>query len=326
MYPLKMLLCEECHHVYNEHMRPIVYDAYPMYNLGWSRHVGAQADFLSTVCPCKKCVEIGGGDCKFLEHVATLTEEDGYCCIDPAGVSDKFTVYPEFSTALMEQLNPDTVILRHTLEHFLNPKEVLENILESVQVGTHFFIEVPNVETTLERKWFCDYMPEHPQNFSRRSLATLAASVGLKLSVMLVNNSGTVLTLVGVKDEPYEIDQFRYVLPDVFGFDFGGTQEKLNELLKQDIIFWGAAGKSTTFLNHFYINQSFVYDSDERKVGKFVPGTGQKILGIKDVPETCNKVFATSPWRANDIRRELTLKLNRKITVYTYSNDEIGTV
>jgi len=317
-YSLTMKLCTECCHVYNDDMVPVSYNGYPMYNGGWDKHVETQALFLSNLSECESCVDIGGGDCGFLKALSKKTEGK-FACIDPNGVGP-FDIYRNH--AVLKTLGPDTVILRHTLEHFLDPKKVLEEVVDTVEDGTVFFIEVPNVEETLERKWFCDFMPEHPQNFSRNSLSHLMAEVGIKPKVLFVENANTVLTFIGIKDVPYK--PCKYDIPRIEGFDFRGLEDKIKNILDKGAILWGAAGKSAAFLNRFNFSTSVVYDSDVRKVGKYVPGTEQRILGKEDIPASCDKVFATTPWRANDIRKEL-WKI-RRFDVYTYSNDEVGLI
>lgn len=317
IYPLQMRLCLDCKHVFNEEEITLRYSEYPMYNRGWKRHVQQQANFLKGMSPCKKCVDIGGGDCGFLELVA----EEGYC-IDPNGKSDKFKVFTEYQEGMIREINPDTIILRHTLEHFLEPRKVIQGIVDEAGEGAFFFIEVPNVEKTLERKWFCDFMPAHPQNFTRNSLIELLYSVGLKLQVLYVTNSGTVLTFSGTKEKGDR--PFHYNIAPCEGFDFLGLELQVAQLAKRGILFWGAAGKGASFLNQVAPETLEVYDSDSRKVGKYVPGTGQRIKGIDEIPSERNKIFATAPWRANDIYRELNRV--REFDIYTYSNDMVGMV
>src|SRR6056297_3229255 len=63
LYTLQMKMCKNCHHVYNEEDIVLEYSEYPMYNCGWNHHIQNQASLLKQVSPCKRCVDIGGGDC-----------------------------------------------------------------------------------------------------------------------------------------------------------------------------------------------------------------------------------------------------------------------
>jgi len=311
MHMLEMKMCYKCQHVYNEEDIYLEYSEYPMYNGGWGRHVKKQAGLLKEFSPCEKCLDIGGGDCGFLD----LITDKGYC-IDPNGKSDRHTVLTNPRHGLISEINPDTIILRHTLEHFLEPRKIINQIVGEAGDDALFFIEVPNVEKTLERKWFCDFMPAHPQNFSRNSLITLLCNAGLRMRVLFVNNCGTVLTFIGVKDKGYK--PTHYEIPVCPGFDFASLKKQIDDIAGE-IAFWGAAGKGASFLNHLTPNTSEIYDSDIRKVGKYVPGTGQRIKGRKELK--LDKVFVTTPWRANDIYKEL-----GGIDTYTYSNDMVGRV
>lgn len=318
MQVLDMYLCEGCDHVYNAETVEVVYDSYPMFNEGWIRHIKEQAFLLNQCSKCQRVIDIGGGDGQFLDYLAK-SQDSKFYILDPASRSDNHIVLSDPMD--IENVNPDTVILRHTLEHFLDPVATLKSIVDSVSKGTIFFIEVPNVETTIDRGWFADFMPEHPQNFSRRSLSTALAKCGLRIKSLVVSYKRTVLTVIATKGEPTEPIAFARIFSQ--GFDFESVRNQVQSLIDDGAILWGAAGKSATFLNCIHPQTPYVYDGDARKVGKYVPGTGQKILGENELPEDLKKIFITAPWRAADIYRSLAYT---GASFYTYSNDKVGRI
>jgi hypothetical protein len=79
---------------------------------------------------------------------------------------------------------------------------------------------------------------------------------------------------------------------------------------------WGGTGKSAAFLNMFGLDAErfpTVVDSDPNKVGKYVPGTGQMIQSVDSLRNKIASptIIITTPWRANDIYREIQLKVLR---------------
>lgn len=75
-----------------------------------------------------------------------------------------------------------TVVLSHTLEHFLKPDEVLQRIFLKMNYGESLVIVVPNRKNCLgkNRNKFWGYwqVPVHTYHFDRESLEALVKSVG----------------------------------------------------------------------------------------------------------------------------------------------------
>jgi len=75
------------------------------------------------------------------------------------------------------------------------------------------------------------------------------------------------------------------------------------------VAFWGAASKGAAFLNAFDVTAdrfAVVVDSDQHKVGGYVPGTCQEIRSPDYLREhPVDIVVITTRWRAKDIAEEI---------------------
>ncbi len=77
----------------------------------------------------------------------------------------------------------------------------------------------------------------------------------------------------------------------------------------KSVAFWGATGKGAAFLNAFEIKAEefpIVIDSDEHKVGRYVPGAAQRIRSPEHLrKEPADVIVITTRWRADDIVGEI---------------------
>jgi len=75
-----------------------------------------------------------------------------------------------------------TVVLSHTLEHFLKPDEVLRGIFQKMKHGGDLVIVVPNRKNCFgsnrNRFWGYWQVPVHTYHFDRQSLESLVKSIG----------------------------------------------------------------------------------------------------------------------------------------------------
>jgi len=95
--------------------------------------------------------------------------------------------------------------------------------------------------------------------------------------------------------------------PDAF--DWENTRELLQyiSITRESVVFWGGTGKSAAFLNACELPSTCrVVDSDSRKAGRYVPGTGQLIESASSLlTNPAKTVVITTRWRAADIYAEI---------------------
>jgi SAM-dependent methyltransferase len=102
----------------------------------------------------------------------------------PAGLADG-VVYArfDFDTYQLDGIAPDTVILRHVLEHVRDPVACLRGLQR--QGARRFYIVVPNAGSREARllgaRWYLWDPPRHLWHFDQHSLAGTCARAGLAI-------------------------------------------------------------------------------------------------------------------------------------------------
>ncbi|MCA9003220.1 MAG: hypothetical protein KDB61_14955, partial [Planctomycetes bacterium] len=91
------------------------------------------------------------------------------------------------------------------------------------------------------------------------------------------------------------------------------------------VALWGGTGKAAALINMIGITKELapiVIDSDARKAGGFVPGTGQQIH-TPDYLEThpVDRILICTNWRARDIEREIREDCGLYCDLYVYLNE-----
>jgi len=75
------------------------------------------------------------------------------------------------------------------------------------------------------------------------------------------------------------------------------------------VVIWGGTGKAAAFMLRYDVDRQrfpYVVDSDQDKVGTFVPGTGQIIMSTSWFQDHSADIIIIPPqWRAKDILNEI---------------------
>ncbi len=250
----------------------------------------------------KDIVEIGAGKGDFLIMLCAMQENRGWG-YDPSYVPDEgytapnVTFVQDFYTEKYTNQRADLIVCRHVLEHIEEPDAFIAQVRRRA-VGEQesvVFFEAPNSLWTLREGGIWDIIYEHCSYFSPLSLAHLFRRHGFK--VLAVNEvfGGQFLTIEATPDNSKVA-----VLPDIsveldaidgrcagrFAADYRAKREEWQSRLgalaaagKCGVI-WGAGSKGVTFLNAMATGDEIVavVDINPRKQGKFVPGTGQRIV------------------------------------------------
>lgn len=324
-YPIELSICMRCSHVFNHAFRP-EYVAYTqagcrMYNegAGWQEHVKHVRSLVSNLNP-EHIVEVGAGDCEFLASIDTNAVR---VAVDPCEAVERAEElgllydrdYFDPDRHIPSDSNTTVVIMRHLLEHMVNPREFLERIVTRAkakpyasEVCTCILIEVPCCEKALENGRVEDWTYEHPQNFTLSSLRALIQNCGANhFAVFKSYNDEVLVAQVFVVPDPKPLDTpgivDRYRKVDLSKCRIGRYLWDHNE----SIAYWGGAGKSAMFLRQFGVPEdALVVDSHSDKIGFYVPGTRIEIRSPNTLrhrqPRT---IVATTSWRAEDIRDDI---------------------
>jgi len=189
---------------------------------------------------------------------------------------------------------------------------------------TIVFFEVPNVGYTLEYLGIWDLIYEHRSFFSKGSLAFLFKACGFSIYNLAETYNGQFLCIEAAPEVPDKLspDPNTECIDNMkMGYDvkkfaetFWATIEtwqkkvKMIEQSGQRAILWGAGSKGVTFLNMIgKTNQiEYVIDINPRKQGKYIPGTGQKILSPEFLREYRPDIaIVMNPIYKNEIQQVL---------------------
>ncbi len=167
-----------------------------------------------------------------------------------------------------------------------------ENIKESS--GTKIFFEVPNALDTFQNLAIWDIIYEHCCYFTAISLSNAFSSCGFRVTATREEYRGQFLCLEAVPSintQDLRISQaetLSKLKDNIVSFNTKFQQKvtfwknKLQEIAhkNQRVVLWGAGSKGVNFLNILKEQQQieYVVDINPHKEGKYIPGTGQKIM------------------------------------------------
>jgi SAM-dependent methyltransferase len=245
----------------------------------------------------KTVVEIGCGRGEFLQILCGKGNRGlGF---DPSypGDGSEFSetlnikVLPERYESQTRDLEVDLICSRHTLEHVEDPQKFLRSIGSSTQrIGTALFLEVPNGLYTLRDGGIWDLIHEHCSYFTPQSLKRVLELSDYRSIEVNETFEGQFLTArakTGYSDHAGEMVQIDYLeeLAADFAKDYWSKVEHWNLKFRdfaereQKVIVWGGGSKGISLLNILRPqNIQFLVDVNPIKHGKYIPGTGQRII------------------------------------------------
>ncbi len=247
----------------------------------------------------KDIVEIGAGKGDFLIMLCSMQGNRGWG-YDPSYVPEdgytapNVTFVQDFYTEKYTSQRADLIVCRHVLEHIEDPDAFIAQVRRAVgDQQSIVFFEVPNSLWTIREGGIWDIIYEHCSYFSPSSLAYLFRKHGFH--VLAVNEvfGGQFLTIEAVPGDGsmYDLNhesELDRLTADARAFADNYTVKhtqwitRLAELSasgKRGVI-WGAGSKGVTFLNAMNAGDEIaaVVDINPRKQGKYVAGTGQRIV------------------------------------------------
>ncbi len=251
----------------------------------------------------KQVLEIGCGKGEFLGLICDLGNNRGIG-IDPAYVPGRLKpetearidFITEFYSDKYGHLQGDAIICRHTLEHI----QPVHQFLETVRAGigdrrdTIVLFELPDVGRVLRETAFWDVYYEHCSYFSPGSLTRLFRRCGFDVldlykgfddQYLLIEARPSKQVHEGRLAQEETVEQLG---TDVAYFEIK-ARHKL-EALRADldgmvqsgerVVVWGSGSKAVSYLTSLGIRNEieYVVDINPFKHGKFLAGTGHKIV------------------------------------------------
>lgn len=218
----------------------------------------------------------------------------------------------------------DLICSRYVFEHVQNPIEFLNMIRYNMgdRANTVVYFEVPNVYLILRSLSIWDIIYEHCSYFSPLSLANVFESCGFDI---LELNETFGHQFLAIEASPIkngnaswlnQLDDINRISSDVNIF-FKNYQNKMQtwryhlkniEKAGKRAVVWGAGARGVSFLNMLKIRKQIEYlvDINPNKNGKYIAGTGQKIVSpefLRDYEP--NVIILMNPMYKNEIRQRV---------------------
>jgi len=276
----------------------------------------------------KYIVEIGGGKVDFISLLIGLGNNRGIR-IDPQDSKHKESHSVENASGYCLESNYpekiDFIFSYCELEHINYPKIFLNNIKEhfSFNSNAHLFFAVPNALKDFQEGNFTNIIYEHASYFTVPSLFYLFSVCGFDV-LDVAESKNEVFDSIYVdaipkseKNSKFKPD-FNHLKIESFITSFAEKStniiekntSKIKQLLdeKKRVFLWSAGSRGVTLLNILKDSRiEYAVDINPNKQGKFVPGTGQKIVPPKFlIDNRPDYIILSNPVYENEIKQILT--------------------
>lgn len=308
---IRLAFCRKCCHIFNLAFKPEAmkyghdYEnslhfspLFQKYATNLARRLVTRYDLHN-----KNVIEIGCGRGDFLTLVCKLGGNHGIG-FDPSynrkrtddATLKQIIFIQDFYSPAYAGCKADFICCRHVLEHIRFPREFLTNIYDVIsdETETNVFFEVPNAKFTLRDLGIWDLIYEHCSYFCARSLKHLFITCGFEVCGCTEAFEGQFLNIEAApaKDltnpaaEPgYDferMDDYVRTFQDRYNSTVNRWQHKIEKMRRsaKRAVVWGAGSKGVSFLNVLGIKGQieYVVDINPYKQGKYIAGTGQKIV------------------------------------------------
>jgi Methyltransferase domain/C-methyltransferase C-terminal domain len=276
----------------------------------------------------KTVLEIGCGKGEFLSLICKLGGNRGVG-YDPSFVPDRLNpeqdvrFVREFFTDNTKETAPDLLCCKMTLEHigktnrFLGSVRAVANREDSV-----VFFQVPDLDRILKEGAFWDVYYEHCSYFSKTSLTHLFAETGFMVQRIWTGYDEQYLMVVaspvgcGSASQTRDDQGVAAIIDLCASFVVAASHSRAAWLRRlrgwaaagERTVLWGSGSKAVAFLTTLGVHDEVEHavDINPHRVGKFLPGTGQKIVApafLRDFRP--DNVVIMNPIYRREVEREL---------------------
>jgi C-methyltransferase C-terminal domain/Methyltransferase domain len=308
--------CEDCGHLFNSYYDDLAsyetdYENSQIFSPRFRRYAEELSDRLISAYNLRQqeIVEIGGGRGDFLRILCDrgnnrgISFDPSYCPAPGEDVPANVSFVTDYYTAKYAEVPASLIICRQVLEHLQEPRSLIETVRQAVgdRKDLVVYFEVPNGEFILREQVFWEFIYQHPSYFTQSSLAKLFTMCGFQICAIRENFGGQFLEIEASVESAHSNESWSpegkastavlaLALAATFREKVANWRDILERLKAQGrrVVAWGAGAKATTFLN--IVDPagsviSHVVDINPRKTGRFVPGTGQRIIEPDELRE-----------------------------------------
>ena len=342
-YPLKVFVCTHCWlvqlpaHAAAEDLFTADYAYFSSTSISWCAHaerfVDAAVQRLE-LGPESRVVELASNDGYLLQYVQKrgipcLGIEPTYATAEAARSKGITTIERFFGVALAEELEPaDLVVANNVLAHVPDINDFVAGIARLLKPTGRASIECPHLLRLLGGNQFDTIYHEHYSYLSLRSVARIAAAVGLAVVDVeeLPTHGGSLRVWLAHQGaaEPTTAVEAVLAAEAVAGLEtleaYAGFQQRAeaakHELLEfllqakrkgKRVLGYGAAAKGNTLLNYAGIRAdllSSVADRASSKQGKLLPGSHIPVISPEQLATQSLDTLLVLPWNLIDELRQ----------------------
>jgi len=336
---IKLGYCSDCGFVSNTAFNPAVHE----YSTQYEETQGFSPTFrefhhrlaLSLIekydLKKKTVVEIGCGKGEFLTLLCELGENRGIG-FDPAFVKERnpasssldIDFVQDFYSEKYSDVKADFFCCKMTLEHIPDTADFIRIVRRAVgdNPNTTVFFQVPDVVRVLKDLAFWDIYYEHCSYFCAGSLARVFREAGFRVLETWTDYDDQYLMITAQpSNEVGPITEIERTAPGVVAEaikkflpqhseQVSYWKRQLTELKQKGgrAVVWGSGSKGVAFLSMLNMNDEieFVVDINPYRQGKFMAGTGQRIVAPEFLKEYKPDVaIAMNPVYQSEIRQDL---------------------
>lgn len=241
-------------------------------------HLNIVAELIRSNFPEPDVIEVGCGKGRFISYL----RERGFTVsgIDPTYEGDDPRVEKRFFDADCG-ISASGVVLRHVLEHVVDPFTFLRQIRDANGGSGLIYIEVPCFDWICENGAWFDIFYEHVNYFTASDFQRFFVDPPVVLKTFSGQYLSVFADLASLRNrEALVIDRSCRVAPPSFADEILATVayvKKRCEAHEGKVVVWGAASKgviSSLHLRRAGIEIDFIVDIDPAKQGKYLPASG----------------------------------------------------
>lgn len=239
----------------------------------FKQHLNDVASLIKHRLGSKNLFEVGCGKGAFLEQLKGEGCEIGGC--DPTYEGTNPSVVKSFFNESLG-IAGKNLILRHVLEHIVNPLDFLHYLARANQ-GGKIYIEVPCLDWIIaNRAWF-DIFYEHVNYFRQSDFDRMFKSAEVKKLF-----GGQYLGVVADLDKLRAHEEVKALGKGAARIEFPNDfhTPEIRDAAQDDVI-WGAASKGVIYAimrEKLGIPLAFAIDMNPAKQGRYLPVTGIPII------------------------------------------------